>query len=222
MSLAAASAPFVMPALAAYACPACYGLEEVTPSLYVEVAMAAKDRAKLQETVATAETKVAGFYGSYNGRPTLLACASADCDRKLGGRGARAVAYVTLAGTFIRIAPAGLNETILAHEFSHVELNRRVGRAKTVPAWFDEGVAVIVSDDERYLKSGGEGAQRCAAQPDGQLPESPFEWAPAAGKTPGLYAQAACAVLHWMDANGGRPGLLTALAGVADGKRNLP
>ena len=91
-----------------------------------------------------------------------------------------------------------------------------------MPAWFDEGVAVIVSDDGRYLKPGMEGAQRCTVQPDGPLPESPFKWEPAAGKIHTLYAQAACAVLQWMDANGGQPGLLAALAKTADGERTLP
>ena len=61
--LGAASVPFVMPALAALACPSCYGLERVTPTLFVEAAMPAQDRAKLQETIVAAEARVAGFYG---------------------------------------------------------------------------------------------------------------------------------------------------------------
>ena len=224
--LGVASVPFVMPALAAYACPACYGLERVTPALYVEAAMPAQDRAALLETIASSEAKVAGFYGSYEGRPTLLACSTEACDRKLGGRGARATAYTMPGADFIRFGPRGLNLTIVSHEFSHVELHRRIGAWKlfmgAVPAWFDEGAAVIVSDDARYLKPGAEGAQRCTVRPDGPLPESPFKWRPALGKIPTLYAQAACKVLIWMDANGGRAGLLAALAETADGKRTLP
>ncbi len=225
-ALGAASVPIAMPALAAYACPACYGLERVTPTLYVEAAMPAQDRTKLQETIAASEVRVAGFYGSFERRPTLLACMSEACDRKLGGRGARATTYTTPGGSFIRIAPRGLNETIVSHEFSHVELHRRIGAWKlfmeAVPAWFDEGTAVVVSGDERYLKPGAEGAQRCTVPPDGPLPESHFAWGAAAGKTPGLYAMATCKVLLWMDANGGRPGLLAALADTAGGKRTLP
>ncbi len=225
-ALGVASVPFILPALAAYACPACYGLERVTSTLYVEAAMPEQDRATLRDTIAGAQAQVAGFYGSFEGHPTLLACATEACDRKLGGRGARATTYTTFGGSFIRAAPRGLNGTILSHEFSHVELHRRIGAWKlfreAVPAWFDEGVAVIVSDDGRYLKPGMEGAQRCSVQPDGPLPESPFKWAPAAGKIHTLYAQAACAVLQWMDANGGRPGLLAALAKTADGERTLP
>ncbi len=226
VALGMASVPFVAPALAAYACPSCYGLERVTPTLYTEAAMPAPERARLRDAIAAAEARVAAFYGSSGERPVLLACMTEACGRRLGGRGARATAYTTFFGTFIRATPRGLNETVLAHEFSHAELHGRVGAWKllmeAVPAWFDEGVAVIVSDDGRYLKQGGAGARRCAAEPDGTLPRSHFKWGSVAGKTPGLYAKAACAVLTWMDANGGRPGLLAALGETADGKRTLP
>jgi hypothetical protein len=221
-----ASVPFALPALAAYTCPGCYGLERVSPTLYVEAAMPAPDRARLRETIAAAEARVAAFYGSFGERPTLLACMTEACDRRLGGLGGRATAYASPMGTFIRAAPRGLNETILSHEFSHAGLYGRIGAWKlfrqAVPAWFDEGVAVIVSDDERYLKRGAAGAQRCTAQPDGPLPTDSLRRGGVWGKTPGIYAKAACAVLIWMDANGGRAGLLAALGETADGKRTLP
>ncbi len=223
--LTTASVPFVIPVMAAYACPSCYGLERAESSLYVEAAMPAAERQKLQEGILSAEAKTAQFYGSYSGHPTLLACMTEVCDHKLGGRGARATTYPTLGDGVIRVAPLGLNETILSHEFSHVELHSRIGIAQwlrgAVPAWFDEGVAVIVSEDARYLKE-GVGAQKCKEQPAGALPETPPQWAALAGRTPGLYAHAACAVLLWLEANGGRPGLLAALAQVGQGARRLP
>jgi hypothetical protein len=53
---------------------------------------------------------------------------------------------------------ARLLSGILAHEFSHVDLHTRIGLmrflAGAIPAWFDESLAVIVSDDARYLKPG--------------------------------------------------------------------
>jgi hypothetical protein len=224
--LGLASVPFLMPALAAYACPACYGLDRVTATLYVEAAMPAPDRAKLLAAIAAAEARIANFYGSFEARPILLACMTEACDHKLGGRGARATTYTAIGGSFVRFAPRGLNETIISHEFSHAELHRRIGAWKllmeAVPAWFDEGVAVIASGDERYLKPGASGAQRCTVQPQGPLPENHFAWGAAAGKTAGLYAQATCGVLLWMDANGGHSGLLAALADTAGGKRTLP
>jgi hypothetical protein len=221
--LATACVVFFLPAVAAYACPSCYGLERVTGSLFVDPAMAVEDRRMLQETAARAAAQVANFYGSFDKQPILLACASEDCDRRLGGKGARANTYGT---TFIRLSPRGLDQTILAHEFSHVELHARIGQfrllTRAVPAWFDEGLAVIVSDDARYLGPGTMSASRCLAEPQGDLPSSPSQWGHSAGKTPRLYAQAACRVMRWMEENGGKMGLLDAISHVADGSRRLP
>jgi hypothetical protein len=91
-----------------------------------------------------------------------------------------------------------------------------------IPAWFDEGLAVIVAADARYLRSGTTSATRCSAEPGGDLPSSPFKWGPAAGKTPGLYAQAACRVMRWMEENDGKVGLRAAISQVAEGTRRLP
>ena len=221
--LAIGCLPLLSPAVAAYACPSCYGLQRVTGSLIVDPAMSVEDRTKLQEIVARAAVQVADFYGSFAQQPILLACATEECDRRLGGKGARANTYGT---TFIRLSPRGLNQAILAHEFSHVELHARIGVFRllvgAIPAWFDEGLAVIVSDDARYLRRGATSATRCLAEPDGDLPSSPFQWGPAAGKTPGLYAQAACRVMRWMEENGGQVGLRAAISQVANGTRRLP
>jgi len=211
------------PAMAAYVCPSCYGLESVTSNLFVEAAMPAADRTMLRETVARAAKQVATFYGSFDRQPTVLACETAACDHRLGGRGARATTFGTL---FIRLSPRGVDQTILAHEFSHVEFHARVGDYRfltgTVPAWFDEGLAVIVSNDERYLGPGETSAARCRAEPYADLPSSPFRWAAESGKTHSLYAQAACRVMRWMEANGGTAGLQMAMRQVAEGTRQLP
>jgi hypothetical protein len=215
--------PLLSPAMAAYACPSCYGLLRITSSLFVDPAMSVEARTKLQEAISRAAVQVAAFYGSFDQAPTLLVCATKECDHKLGGRGARANTYGT---TFIRVSPDGLNQTILAHEFSHVELHTRIGLMRfltgAIPAWFDEGLAVIVSDDARYLKPGTISAMRCLAEPEGGLPSSLSQWRLLAGKTPSLYAQAACGVMRWMEANGGTAGLLTAISQVAGGKRQIP
>ncbi len=209
--------------MAAYACPTCYGLQSVTSKLWVEAAMPAADRTMLRETVARAAQQVATFYGSFDREPTVMACETEACDRRLGGRGARATTFGTV---FIRLSPRGVNQTILSHEFSHVEFHARVGDYRlltgSVPAWFDEGLAVIVSDDSRYLGPGETRATRCMAEPYDDLPSSPFRWAAQSGKTQSLYAQAACRVMRWMEANGGTAGLRVAMQQVADGKRRLP
>jgi hypothetical protein len=63
-----------------------------------------------------------------------------------------------------------------------------------VPQWFDEGLAVLVSDDPRYLRPEGD---RCLVEPAGPLPDTLDGWLTAASADAQVYAQAACAVSRW-------------------------
>jgi hypothetical protein len=49
-----------------------------------------------------------------------------------------------------------------------------------------------------------------------------LSWDAAVGTAPWIYAKAACHVMHWMDANGGKEGVLAAIADVAAGRRFNP
>lgn len=223
MIIAVGAIPVLLPQIAAYACPQCYGLQKAMKGVYVDAAMPAEDRAKLKVTINRAVEQVTTFYGSFDHRPTLLICSTGKCDRRLGGRGAKAVTY---GNSFIRVSPGGLNQTILAHEYAHVELHARVGFKRllegAIPAWFDEGLAAVISDDPRYLKPGTTSATRCLASAEGALPADVSQWRRLAGKTPGLYAKAACRVMQWMEMHGGKAGLFEAIELVADGSRQLP
>ncbi|MFG1943168.1 hypothetical protein [Nonomuraea sp. NPDC048826] len=48
------------------------------------------------------------------------------------------------------LSPRGADPVIASHELSHVELHTRLAGAE-VPQWFDEGLAVVVCGDPRYL-----------------------------------------------------------------------
>jgi hypothetical protein len=221
----------LVPVMVAYVCPSCYGLESCTSKLLVEAAMPPEDKARLRDTVAKAAEQVAAFYGSFDRQPTVMACESDACYHRLGGQGERAAAIGTM---IIRLSARGLNQTIVAHEFSHLEFNARVGINRlvtgAVPAWFDEGLAVVVSNDARYLGPGVTSEERCLAEPKSELPSNPFQWktrtsgepATESEKSHSIYAQAACRVMRWMDANGGPKGFQAAMRQVADGTRRLP
>ncbi|WP_124602877.1 hypothetical protein [Burkholderia sp. Bp8963] len=202
-------------------CTACFGMERAGPGLIVDREMPAKIRDALSTNAMEAETRVRGFYGTFDRAPTIVACSTDECDRRMGGRGALASTSITPLGTITRVSPRGQTPTILAHEFSHVELHRRIGWWKlangVMPAWFDEGVAVIVSDDNRYLNAGTTPAERCVRDSESSLPSSPAEWGPRAGKDRMIYADAACRVLRWMETHGGRDGLLKAIDAASDG-----
>ncbi len=214
------------PALAAVVCPSCYGFDRLNDRLLVDAEMPADQRQALLSSIDQAQVSVAAFFGSLDRRPTILACATDHCDKRIGGRGARAITYSFPGGSVLRLSPRGLDRTIVAHEFTHVQVHAKVGVLNqmqgAVPAWFDEGLAVLVSDDARYLNPGASAVVRCMRTTTDVLPVSPFQWGPLAGKSPMIYADAACRVLHWMEANGGKAGLLAALDDVARGRRQLP
>lgn len=213
-ALGGAALLWFFPALRGGLCPSCYGLEESAPGLWVEAAMAPEARTALIAEVAAARATIARFYGPAQAHLRILACESAACDRRLGGRGAAAVTYSLGALSVVRLSPRGLNETILTHELAHTETHARLGFFAQIsgrmPAWFDEGLSVVISDDARYLAP-GIGPERCRKPPREGLPTSAFDWAPLAAKDRMLYAEAACAVELWLHVNGGEAGLMAAL-----------
>lgn len=110
----------------------------------------------------------------------------------------------------VRLAPRGLTPTILTHELTHAEIHARLGIggqvARRLPRWMDEGIAVIVSDDPRYLGPGA-GGQRCLRAPRADLPATPGRWVALAARERDIYAEAACATLLWQAENGGWAGV---------------
>jgi hypothetical protein len=207
----------VQPTLAALVCPSCFGLEQLSGRVFVDAAMPEPLRAQLAGAMREADRKVADFYGELKAAPEVLACATDACWRRLGGGGAKGIAY---AGAGFRLAPLGLDPIIIAHERSHIELHERLGLAKfmlgAIPAWFDEGLAVVVSEDPRYLLASTEN-NRCRVNSTGPLPVAPMEWTRSAGTDHNLYARAACRVVRWMNANGGNGAALTLIHKVAEG-----
>ena len=143
---------FAFPAAVAAACPQCFGFKRIERSLYVQRGMTADEQANAAEVIKKARDRIRGFYGEQRSRATILICATDPCYRRLRGGGSRGMA---IYDRVLMLSPEGINETIAAHELSHIEFHRRVGAWKifrdVVPTWFDEGLAVVVSDDPRYL-----------------------------------------------------------------------
>ena len=139
---------FDEPTLAALVCPRCFGFEQLSGRVFVDATMPGPLKAQPARAMRQGETKVADFYGELRAAPEVLACATDICWQGLGGSGAQAISYASVG---FRLAPLGINPIIVAHELSHIELHERLGLVKfmvgAIPAWFDEGLAVIVSED---------------------------------------------------------------------------
>lgn len=201
------------PVFRAYLCPSCFGLTEIGPHIYLEQTDDAT-RTQIRADVLQAQRDIEAFFQPPFSLPTMLICLTEICQNRLGGSQALGQAYGTV---LILISPKGANRTIIAHELAHIAVGRQLGSLAMVsgrlPAWFFEGLAVIVSRDPRYLTfpKGG--------YPDVALPHSFREWRRRAGlEHAQLYPAAAFKVSQWMDQNGGVFGVRAALKALAEGE----
>lgn len=203
----------------AAACPACYRFERLPANIFIERAASPEQRAQVAAVLEQARRRVAAFYDSADTQPRVLVCVRDDCYRRIRSAGSRGNALLDVA---LQLSPRGIDPVIAAHELSHIELHHRIGRIHhlmgAIPAWFDEGVAVVVSDDRRYLTR-PDAADRCLVRSDETLPSGMFEWRRAMGRDDNrqLYAKAACRVADWMAAKGGAPAVARLVARVAGG-----
>ncbi|GAB3159176.1 hypothetical protein GCM10027161_65800 [Microbispora hainanensis] len=197
--VAAAVVAVAFPSVAATTCPGCYGLERLAPGVYAESGLPPDRRRQVVSVVEEAERRVRDFYGGRQASPRILACLSDRCYRRIGGGGERGIAVLNRA---VMLSPKGVDPVITSHEMSHVELHARLAADDAVPQWFDEGLAVLVSGDPRYLAP-ETAADRCLVSTDAMLPVTLDAWSRAAGADVRTYAKAACRVSRWVTANGG-------------------
>ncbi|WP_051261375.1 hypothetical protein [Desulfovibrio inopinatus] len=123
--------------------PEQFGLVKVEDNLYVERGADEGAIHALQSAMKIAETAVKTTYGSVQSQPVTNACITEECYHKFGGMSSKAKVY----GDRILLSPRGLDWHFLAHEWSHDEMRTRLSFIAwcRLPQWFDEGVAVAVS-----------------------------------------------------------------------------
>jgi hypothetical protein len=130
--------------------PTWFGFAPISERVYVDEQMPAPERATVLETIRGARDRVAAFFGGVTANPEIFVCATLECFESKGGVSTRAKSF---GSRMILVSPRGRDTEIIAHELTHVELSSRIGdyRSKrAVPAWFHEGLAVLVSRDSRY------------------------------------------------------------------------
>lgn len=211
-------AAFAYPAAAAIACPTCFGFERIGSGVYVQGARSPDAQTASAHVVDEGRAKVRAFYRQLESAPEILLCATDACYKRAGGGASRGMALLDRA---LVLSPRGLNSTIAAHELAHVELHARLGLVKTmrrdIPQWFDEGLAVYVSGDPRYIAAAGT-ADRClVAESYEALPSTRQAWVENAASRD-LYAKAACRVSRWLARKGGAPAAIELIRRVADGQ----
>lgn len=188
---------FAFPAAAAAACPTCFGFEREASGAYIEQSASPTDRTEISIILDEARQRVSGFYGSLRSNPRILICVTPSCYQRIDGGGSKGMAIMTFA---LFLSPHGTTPVIASHELSHIELHARLGLWQTwrraAPQWFDEGVAVAVSGDPRYLAPVS-ATDRCLVAPDGPMPAGRSAWIENAD-IGNFYAKAACLIVRWM------------------------
>ena len=188
---------FRRPAILAASCPPCFGFQAIGGDIYVSRTPAFSNSATAA-LVAQARVNVRDFFGRDAPQAPLLVCAIEDCYRRMEGQGG--VSRAIAEGESLLVSPRGLNTVILTHELSHLAFRDQVGilAYANVPAWFDEGLAVYVSDDRRYLAPPGV-PDRCLKDKSYDLPVSRRAWLGVLTHDPGgAYEAAACRVARWI------------------------
>jgi hypothetical protein len=105
---------------------------------------------KLKAMLTAAKRRVSGTFGEVM-PARLIHCTTQDCAERLG-LSAPGMSY----GAQMVILGPEADEAVLGHELCHIGLHRGHGLRALVappfPAWFDEGLAVLLSPDERYTR----------------------------------------------------------------------
>ena len=133
------------------ACPTCFGLEKAADNVYVDSVLSARQRTQTLQSIDRARRQVREFFGGLKSDPRIVVCRTRACAQIFGSKGAKGVAY---GWQGILLTNSRIFGVIAAHELAHVELHWRMGllgwARGTVPAWFDEGLATVISNDPRF------------------------------------------------------------------------
>jgi len=130
--------------------PTWIDLKKIAPEVYVDKDMNVTQQKNLLKLIPEAKKYVLNIWGSVTSKPTIYACSTNACAKSLG-IGARAYQF----NNHLVLSPKAISKELIAHEWSHAELYKRVGGLfnwKKIPSWFDEGFAVYVSHEPRHDK----------------------------------------------------------------------
>ncbi len=126
--------------------PDLFGLPQAAPNLHIDDPEAAD---RVLAMIGTAEARTEAVFGELQVDPKWIVCTTEACAEELGLN----PNGLTYGAHVIVIGPGGVSEMILTHERVHAELHRYLGPRDILkprfPAWFDEGLAALVSGDTR-------------------------------------------------------------------------
>ncbi|MGH1349932.1 MAG: hypothetical protein ACRBBN_03875 [Methyloligellaceae bacterium] len=190
---------YLFPIYPALICPGCFGFEKVSDNFYIQTGVSRQKRKEIVENYDIAQIRVSAVLGPIQSKPIIFACNDELKFRSLGGGKER---WQVLAQTAINFSPRSLNVSAMGHSLSHLELKLKVGGSRAssaIPAWFDEGLAVLVSKDARYT---GEPKDGEMTELNVQALKSRIQWQNAIAEGKKVYAPSYRVVKNWFDKAG--------------------
>lgn len=208
-----AAAGFVLWAAAAHggslsagACPTCFGFEQIGNNIYLEKGANASQIQNALNYEKTAISDVRKFFPDFKAGQRTLVCYSLKCEENLGITKAKANTYRTW---LVVVSSRGFEQTFFTHEYSHVALHEISGIGLNpmgiFPVWFDEGLAVIISKDKRYINPDKTGLERCIDKDIKNVPNLQTQWGAYVSKDLMVYSRSACRVSLWLEKYGEPP-----------------
>ena len=117
----------------------------------------AGDRQELMEMIGQAKNRVNNFFGglSFQDNTIFIIYDDENLRRKIGEDHAAIIFSFPSEIRYICVSDEYLELDILAHEITHAELHARLSTEaqKTIPTWFDEGLAMQNDYRERYSEA---------------------------------------------------------------------
>ena len=181
------------------ASPALFGMDRIGENVFVDPEMKVDARRRFLASIDSARGLTQRAFGTLLSKPKIIGCSSEECFKSFGEEYPKAKAY---HHWWILVSPRGLLAFVVSHELAHAELHRRLGFYRTFfdyPHWRDEGMAVWVSQDPRYLDSSG---IKPGYQTEIEEEKYEEEWARLMeADTPKAYGFACWAFLEWRKRN---------------------
>lgn len=173
------------------------GLSQVRPGIWIEAGTSKADQDAILNRIGAAQQAMKHTFGKLYALPQWHICATERCD-KANGIPNRATTYGAFLITMSSKAVA--DPTTYVHELTHAQmasaLPLSIGASARYPAWFDEGLATVVSKSVGYPKASTD----CKKEAQKQLPKTAAEFKKLSkpkGAGP-IYTRSACAVLQWL------------------------
>lgn len=185
------------PSVEAQGLPTRRGMDQVVPGLWVDRSAGPKEIAAIRARIDKASAKVAKYLGAAQSVEWWI-CTTVACNQA-NGMTARGMTYG--ASLITLDANASRDPGVYVHELTHATLHGTLPMgglfSTALPLWFDEGVAVILSQEPPKAAK----KDACKAPQKGPLPRNALEFrrmAPDAKRALPVYTRSACAVRDWL------------------------